>query len=217
MIYEMDQFVEDLITAVDSTGEDSVIVFYGDHLPTMDLTEEDVRNRYLFDTSYVIWDNMGLEKKDQTLCAYQIGAEVLDQLGIHTGSMVQYHQNRRGTRDYQYDMEILQYDLLYGEGYGYEDSKKHEPAEFSMGIIDQTMEKVVQIEDKVYIFGENFTTQTKVYINGEFYSTGFINENLIRVKDYTLEEGDEVAVKQVAPNKRILSDEMSMIYHVPTP
>ena len=217
MIYEMDQFVEDLITAVDSTGEDSVIVFYGDHLPTMDLTEEDVTNRYLFDTSYVIWDNMGLEKKDQTLCAYQIGAEVLDQLGIHTGSMVQYHQNRRGTRDYQYDMEILQYDLIYGEGYGYGEAGKHEPAEFSMGIIDQTMEKVVQIEDKVYIFGENFTTQTKVYINGEFYSTGFVNENLIRVKDYKLEDGDEVAVKQVAPNKRILSDEMSMIYHVPTP
>ena len=44
MIHEMDQFVEDLITAVDSTGEDSVIVFYGDHLPTMDLTEEDVRS-----------------------------------------------------------------------------------------------------------------------------------------------------------------------------
>lgn len=216
-IHEMDQFVEDLITAVDSTGEDSVIVFYGDHLPTMDLTEEDVTNRYLFDTSYVIWDNMGLEKKDQTLCAYQIGAEVLDQLGIHAGTMVQYHQNRRGTRDYQYDMEFLQYDLIYGEGYGYGEAGKHEPAEFSMGIIDQVMTKMIQVEDKVYIFGENFTTQTKVYINDEFYSTGFINDHLIRVKDYTLEEGDEVAIKQVAPNKRILSDEMSMIYHVPTP
>ena len=217
MIHEMDQFVEDLITAVDSTGEDSVIVFYGDHLPTMDLTEEDVTNRYLFDTSYVIWDNMGLEKKDQTLCAYQIGAEVLDQLGIHTGGMVQYHQNRRGTKDYQYDMEILQYDLLYGEGYGYGESGKHEPAEFSMGIIDQTIDKVVQIQDKVYIFGENFTTQTKVYINEEFYSTGFINDKLIRVRDLMLEDGDEVAIKQVAPNKRILSDEMSTIYRLPTP
>lgn len=216
-IHEMDQFVEDLITAVDSTGEDSVIVFYGDHLPTMDLTEEDVKNRYLFDTSYVIWDNMGLEKKDQTLCAYQIGAEVLDQLGIHTGAMVQYHQNRRGTKNYQYDMEILQYDLLYGEGYGYGEAGKHEPAEFSMGIIDQTIDKVVQIEDKVYVFGENLTTQTKVYLNGEFCSTGFVNDNLIRVKDVILEEGDEVAIKQVAPNKRILSDEMSMIYHAPTP
>ena len=216
MIHEMDQFVEDLITAVDSTGEDSVIVFYGDHLPTMELTEEDVTNRYLFDTSYVIWDNMGLEKKDQTLCAYQIGAEVLDQLGIHTGSMVMYHQNRRGTKDYQYDMEILQYDLIYGEAYGYENGK-HEPAEFEMGIIDQTIEKVVQIQDKVYVFGENFTTQSKVHVNGEFLSTGFVNENLVRVKDCILEDGDEVSIKQLAPNKRVLSEEMSMIYRIPTP
>ncbi len=216
-IHEMDQFVEDLITAVNSTGEDSVIVFYGDHLPTMGLTEEDVKNRYLFDTSYVIWDNMGLEKKDETLCAYQIGAELLDRLDIHTGSMVLYHQNRRGTKDYQFDMQTLQYDLLYGKGYGYGDEGKHEPTKMTMGIIDQIMDKVVQVQDKVYIFGENFTTQTKVYLNDEMYSTGFINENLIRVKDLTLEDGDEVFIKQVAPNKRILSDEMSMIYHIPTP
>jgi hypothetical protein len=212
----MDQFVEDLITAVDSTGEDSVIVFYGDHLPTMELTEEDVSNRYLFDTSYVVWDNMGLKKEDQTLCAYQIGAEVLDQLGIHTGSIVQYHQNRRGTKDYQYDMEILQYDLIYGEGYGYENGKR-EPAEFHMGIIDQTIDKVVQVGKKVYVFGENFTTQSKIHINGEFQSTGFVNENLVRVKEYELQDGDEVSIKQLAPNKRVLSEEMSMIYHAPTP
>ena len=216
-IHEMDQFVEDLITAVDATGEDSVIVFYGDHLPTMDLTEEDVTNRYLFDTSYVIWDNIGLPKKDQTLCAYQIGAEVLDQLGIHTGTMVQYHQNRRGTRDYQYDMQTLQYDLLYGKGYGYGEEGFHEPAEMTMGIIDQVISRVVQIDDKVYIFGENFTTQSKVYVNGEFYSTGYINDHLIRVKELVLEEGDEVGIKQLAPNKRVLSDEMSVIYHISTP
>ena len=214
-IHEMDQFVEDLITAVDSTGEDSVIVFYGDHLPTMDLTEEDVTNRYLFDTSYVIWDNLGLEKEDQTLCAYQIGAEVLDQLGIHTGAMVQYHQNRRGTKDYQYDMEMLQYDLLYGEGYGYGEEGFHEPAEFEMGIIDQTIDKVVQIQDKLYVFGENFTSQSKVHVNGEFLSTGFVNENLVRVKDCILEDGDEVSIKQLAPNKRVLSEEMSVIYEKP--
>ena len=216
-IHEMDWFVEDLIEAVDSLGEDSVIVFYGDHLPTMDLTEEDVTNRYLFDTSYVIWDNMGLPKNDQTLCAYQIGAEVLDQLGIHTGTLVQYHQNRRGTKDYQYDMQMLQYDMLYGEGYSYGEAGKHEPAEFHMGIIDQTINKVVQIEDKVYVFGENFTTQSKVHVNGEFCSTGFVNENLVRVKDLELKDGDEVMIKQLAPNKRVLSEEMSIIYKSPTP
>lgn len=215
MIHEMDQFVEDLITAVDSLEEDSIIVFYGDHLPTMDLTEEDVTNRYLFDTTYVIWDNMGLEKEDETLCAYQMGAEVLDRLGIHTGTMTLYHQNRRGTKNYQYDMEILQYDLLYGKGYGYGEEGFHEPTEMTMGIIDQTIDKVVQIQDKVYVFGENFTTQSKIYVNDEFYSTGFVNENLIRVKDLTLEDGDVVQVKQLAPNRRLLSEEMSVTYHAP--
>ena len=86
-----------------------------------------------------------------------------------------------------------------------------------MGIIEQTIEKVVQIQDKVYVFGENFTTQSKVHVNGEFLSTGFVNENLVRVKDCILEDGDEVSIKQLAPNKRVLSEEMSMIYRIPTP
>lgn len=114
-------------------------------------------------------------------------------------------------------MQMLQYDMLYGEGYSYGEAGKHEPAEFHMGIIDQTINKVVQIEDKVYVFGENFTTQSKVHVNGEFCSTGFVNENLVRVKDLELKDGDEVMIKQLAPNKRVLSEEMSIIYKSPTP
>ena len=33
----------------------------------------------------------------------------------------------------------------------------------------------------------------------------------------TLEDGDEVQIKQLAPNKRVLSEEMSIIYEIPTP
>ncbi len=45
--------------------EDVILVMYGDHLPTMGLTVEDLKNKYLFQTEYVIWDNMGLTKKDE--------------------------------------------------------------------------------------------------------------------------------------------------------
>ncbi|MGN0335674.1 MAG: LTA synthase family protein [Lachnospiraceae bacterium] len=216
-IHEMDIFVKDLIEAVDSLGEDSVIVFYGDHLPTMDLTEEDVTNRYLFDTSYVIWNNMGLERKEQTLCAYQIGAEVLNQIGIHKGTMVQYHQYRRGTKNYQSDMEMVQYDILYGKKYAYDQEDLYQRKDMRMGIKDASIDRVIQIEDKVYIFGENFTTQTKVYVNEEYYSTGYINDHLIRVKKLTLEDGDEVAIKQLAPGskKRVLSEEDCITYEMP--
>ena len=40
-VYEMDQFVGDLIKAVEARKEPSVVVFYGDHLPTMGLKAED--------------------------------------------------------------------------------------------------------------------------------------------------------------------------------
>ena len=48
----------------------------------MGLTVEDLKNKYLFQTEYVIWDNMGLTKKDENLASYQIAAEVLDRVGI---------------------------------------------------------------------------------------------------------------------------------------
>ena len=43
MVYEMDQFAGDLVKAVEDRGEPAVVVFYGDHLPTMGLTAEDLK------------------------------------------------------------------------------------------------------------------------------------------------------------------------------
>ena len=107
-IHEMDQFVKELTDALADYPEDVILVMYGDHLPTMGLTVEDLKNKYLFQTEYVIWDNMGLTKKDENLASYQIAAEVLDRVGIHEGTIMKYHQARRNTKNYQVDLETLQ-------------------------------------------------------------------------------------------------------------
>ena len=114
-IHEMDQFVKELTDALADYPEDVILVMYGDHLPTMGLTVEDLKNKYLFQTEYVIWDNMGLTKKDENLASYQIAAEVLDRVGIHEGTIMKYHQARRNTKNYQVDLETLQYDVLMEE------------------------------------------------------------------------------------------------------
>ena len=64
-IYEMDQFIKELTDELSKLDEDVVLVMYGDHLHH-GLTVTDVKNKYLFQTEYVIWDNMGLEKQDKT-------------------------------------------------------------------------------------------------------------------------------------------------------
>ena len=74
----MDNFVKELTDALADYPEDVILVMYGDHLPTMGLTVEDLKNKYLFQTEYVMWDNFGMEKKKVNLSAYQMAAEVMD-------------------------------------------------------------------------------------------------------------------------------------------
>lgn len=216
-LHEMDQFIADLIDTLDAYGEDYVLVMYGDHLPTLGLTVEDVSNRYLFDTSYVIVDNIGLEKVDQTLCSYQIAAEVLDKVDIHVGTMMQYHQARRKTKWYLPDMELLQYDLLYGERYAYDmdGETPFEPVDMQMGINQPSVRNVVALEKMTYVFGQNFTTATKVYVDGEYQTTKFINDHVLQLKKTVLEDDALIAVKQVAPGtaKRVLSEGNTYSFH----
>ena len=122
LVYEMDKFAADLIEAVEARNEPTVLVFYGDHLPTMNLEAKDLKSKYLYNTNYVIWDNIGLENKDGNYAAYQIMAEVFDRLDIHSGTVFNYHQERHQTRNYLADLELLQYDIMYGEQYVYKES-----------------------------------------------------------------------------------------------
>ena len=99
-VHEMDKFVAQLIEAVEARNEPSVVVFYGDHLPTLGLEAKDLKSKYLYNTNYVIWDNIGLQKKDGNIAAYQIMAEVFDRLDIHSGTIFNYHQQRNKTKHY---------------------------------------------------------------------------------------------------------------------
>ena len=98
-VHEMDKFVAQLIEAVEARNEPSVVVFYGDHLPTLGLEAKDLKSKYLYNTNYVIWDNIGLKKQDRNIPSYQIMSEVFERLGIHSGTLFNYHQTRRKTKN----------------------------------------------------------------------------------------------------------------------
>lgn len=198
-IREMDDFVKELTDALEEYPEDVVLVMYGDHLPTMDLTVEDVKNRYLFQTQYVMWDNFGLEKKDVNLAAYQMAAEVLDRVGIHEGTIFRYHQARRNTKNYQVDLETLQYDLLYGERYSYDGEKPFKRTKMRLGIYDTTLDGIslVSAWDHTYrITGTNFTPSSQVKLNGEWYDTVYVNPTTLMISGTELGDFDRLSVVQ---------------------
>lgn len=206
-LYEMDEFVEELITAVSRREEDTVVVMYGDHLPTMGLKASDMKNGHLYSTEYFIWDNMGLEKVDKNLATYQMGAAVTERLGIHEGMMMQYHQRRLGTEYYMQDMEMLQYDLLYGKQYAFGESNPFEATDLQMGIRDIAVTRVEYTTQKrAYVFGRNFTQYSRVLVNDKEQKTQFLNDRALILREIELKAGDEVKVQQIDSHGTVLRE-----------
>lgn len=203
-VYEMDQFVGDLIKAVEERNEPSVVVFYGDHLPTMGLKAEDLKSRYLYNTNYVIWDNIGLQKHDKNIPAYQLMSEVLNRLDIHSGTVFNYHQQRKGTKNYLSDLELLQYDILYGKQYVYNGKAPITEGHMVMGIRNVSLSSIVpQLNSGYSLYGENFTKYSCVYVNGEKQKSSFLNNTRINLSETELKDGDVIQVGQVGSSDTI--------------
>ena len=198
-VYEMD-----LIKAVEERNEPSVVVFYGDHLPTMGLKAEDLKSRYLYNTNYVIWDNIGLQKHDKNIPAYQLMSEVLNRLDIHSGTVFNYHQQRKGTKNYLSDLELLQYDILYGKQYVYNGKAPITEGHMVMGIRNVSLSSIVpQLNSGYSLYGENFTKYSRVYVNGEKQKSSFLNNTRINLSETELKDGDVIQVGQVGSSDTI--------------
>lgn len=211
-VYEMDAFAGKLVEEIDKRGEPSVVVFYGDHLPTMGLETEDLKSRYLYNTNYVIWDNIGLAEEDKNIPTYQLMAEVFERLDIHAGTVFNYHQERAESTDYLADLELLQYDILYGDQYVYDGEVPITESHMQMGLVDVKITDLVSKLNSGYsLYGENFTKNSKVYVNGEKQKSSFLNNTRIELPETVLNEGDVVVVSQVGSKNTIFRS--SCEYH----
>ena len=212
-VFEMDAFAGKLVKAIEERGEPSVVVFYGDHLPTMGLEAGDLKSRYLYNTNYVIWDNIGLEKENRNIPAYQIMADVFERLDIHSGTVFNYHQQRRKTKDYLADLELLQYDILYGKQFVYHGEKPITEGHMQMGVKDVTLQDIVPHLNEGYsLYGQNFTKNSKVYVNGEKQKSSFLNNTRIELPETELQEGDVIVVSQVGSSNTIFRSSCQYLY-----
>ncbi len=205
MIHSMDKFIKELTDELSEFDEDVVLVMYGDHLPALDMTESEMKSGSLYNTQYVIWSNFGMTKQDRDLYAYQIGAEVLDRLGIHVGTLVTYHQNYSDSKSYKKNLRALGYDMLYGEGYVYQ-GKVWKPTDMKMGMKEITIDKIVQIGEKRYIKGHNFTQYSYVTLDGEKLDTTYLSPTLLALEeDVDPEASSRLKVSQIEKYDEILS------------
>lgn len=216
--HETDAFLGSLIATLNAFEELVVLVLYGDHLPNLDITEEELASGNLFQTEYVIWSNKKmledyeLSKKNENLYAYQLSAHVLKLFGMNNGLLTKFHQMYHNYDNYKSNLKILQYDMLYGKKEVYDGLSPYEPTDLQMGFDPIRITDVSSVGGSVYVMGKNFTESSFVFIDGKKQDTVFLNENTLMVSDKELEGGEEVYVAQLTDVSAQLSSTEVFIY-----
>ena len=204
-MYRMDAFLGELTAELSESSEPTVLVIYGDHLPKFSITNDDVVNGNIYQTQYVIWDNFGLEKQDEDVTTYQLGARVMKQLGMHSGIMTKLQQYCTQDDDYFSKMAALQYDMLYGSDFAY-GGEKFARTYMEMGVDPVTITGVGAVGDRIYVTGENFTQASKIYVNGEQMPTAYLNPGRVSCSHGDdLSDGDVIEVIQMSSRRTQLS------------
>lgn len=173
-LYEVDQMIENLVTELSKRPEKTILLLYGDHLPSLGLEEQDLINGNLYQTQYVIWDNMDLKKQDGIYYSYQIYAEVLKRVGIYEGLITKYHQQKDWREEGYYEgLTTLSYDLLYGENYANQGVNPFTATELQMGIDPVAITDVQEAAGGYVIKGTGFTPFAQVLYDGKALETEY--------------------------------------------
>lgn len=204
-IHEVDAFVGDLLKKLEQFDEPTVLVIYGDHFPSIGLTEQYLEKGDALQSEYVIWSNFAMDKEDRDLACYQLGSAVLERIGIGTGTINALHQNLRQDSRYLADLEILSYDALYGKGYLYDGKPGYAPTDMIMGSREVRLTGAVLQDGYLYVTGKGFTPYSVIYIEDSAQKTEFISSTKLRMADPKLREGKEITVAQVGEDSLPLS------------
>ncbi len=206
---EMDDFILELTTALDAIDEDTILVMYGDHFPSLGIEESELSEGTLYQTEYIVWNNFGLKLADKDIETYQLYSRVLQSINIDGGYINKYHQIYQDKDNYLGQLQALTYDMLYGDMYIFDGTNPYISTDLSLGTYPIVIKKVSKDYDMKYdedgneeenaylITGENFTVYSEVSINGDQIDTEFVDESTLRVVlDEPLESFSTVVVNQ---------------------
>lgn len=205
-IQEMDAFIGELSEKIMAYDEKTLLVFYGDHLPSLAFTDEMLSSGDIYTTEYVILANYDMQVKEPLgdLHAYELYPTVMELIGNQNGVLNRYHQICGENEDFLEKLEILEYDLLYGEGYAYGTNGAYLPNKnMTLGTKEITVDGYEIVGDTLYVKGNNFTKFSKITLDGDEEDTVFINSQTLAAN---LSRFETITVRQVSDKGEGLSE-----------
>lgn len=208
MCKETDNMIADLISKLEALEEPTVVFMYGDHLPSLSLEEDDLDGISLYQTEWVMWDNIGLAAEKKDLMAYQASTYIFNRLGLEGGLMQKFHNKYMNSKNQEYylnQLEMLEYDTLYGNNYAYDEKNPFPQIDMKMGIRDIKVDSYEIRGDTVRIYGEGFNDFSEVYIDEKSVDTTLMSYRTLVIPLEYFEDGKELYVAQVGDDHVVLS------------
>lgn len=178
-VMEVDNYIKELLSLVNNLDEPTVILFYSDHLPSIDI----INNEKKFNsteknlTEYILWDNIGLDKENVDLESYQLSTYLLGKIEKLDGVMPTFHSVIGVKEDYMKSYELIQYDILYGRKYILNSKTDSNSMEFGLGNL--AVKGFYVENNKLFIEGTGFNNYSKILLNNSSVETEFISQGLI--------------------------------------
>lgn len=218
---EMDGFVRELVEAVRSYSEDTVVLFYGDHLPSLSFNESDLAGGSVYQTPYVIVSNFGLEERGINLGnpeAYQIGAKLLDLLDIHTGYITKLHQSYSDSEEYESWLSEIEYDMLGNNAGHYLHGGNldcYPEMDMQMGVREIAVNRWTYDGEVLTVYGKNFTDWSRIMLDGSVSDEAVSVRNGVLRLRIRVQGLHTLSVAQVADNGTVLSRTEEIVFHGP--
>ncbi len=202
---EEDEFLKEILGYFADYDEKTVVVIYGDHLPTFikestQLTEglNTVDDTEKYNSEYIIWTNYGIEKEDRDLTACQLSSEVLSCAGIRTGDIMRLYQTGLDEKTIAEYRHAVTYDMVDGGNYLNGGVPRYTTTDLIIGMNPVEVKGYELREESLYVYGSGFTEDADVYINGLPYASGYVSPGIMKVKEQvTVENGDSISVSIV--------------------
>jgi len=204
-LYEVDCFLQKLLRELQEYPEPVLLVLYGDHLPALELTDEELSRGGMYQSEYVIWSNYSLAAEGGDLYAYQLSARMLELAGFENGVFTRLHQKYRNNPNYQAVLNLLEYDVLYGNLNTYGGEVVYVPTDMQMGTVPITVTELRLLNGELFVYGQGFTPYSVVEIDDVWKDTEYLNDTMLRVPEYEGPLTGFAAVQQLGEDTTRLS------------
>lgn len=131
-LHEADKMIGKLINFVQSNEEPTVLVVYGDHIPTMDvITADSTYPRY--EVPFFIVSNEsipeGIVSKDAPKPAYTLYPSLFEAYHLPEGIIGSAQKLFKSDEDYYDKLNLIGYDMVLGKGYLTDDNTLYTPTQ----------------------------------------------------------------------------------------